>query len=90
MIVSPLCAKSGHRPSPLCHRLEAARLPKPLFHISGKVFEPAQGSNIDLHMLTVFFHDRQIEQELVERIRTIHVDDNDYTPQPHTFPDVDD
>jgi len=34
---------------------------KPLFHISGEVFKPAQGSHFDLHMLAMFFHDRQIE-----------------------------
>jgi len=26
---------------------------KPLFHISGEVFKPAQGSHFDLHMLAM-------------------------------------
>jgi hypothetical protein len=44
-----------------------AALPKkpllePLFKISREVFKPAQGSHIDLHMLAMFFHDRQIEE----------------------------
>jgi hypothetical protein len=66
-------------------------LPKPLLHISGEVFKPAQGSYIDLHVLAMFFHDdRQIEQHLVDRVRTIHIDDSYHTPRAHTFPDVDD
>ena len=39
-----------------------APLLKPLLHISGEVFRPAQGSHIDLHMLPMFFHERQIER----------------------------
>jgi hypothetical protein len=46
------------------------RYSKPLFHISGEVFKPAQGSHIDLHMLAMFFHDRHIERNLVKRIWT--------------------
>jgi hypothetical protein len=62
---------------------------KPLFHISGEVFKPAQGSHIDVHMLAVFLHERQIEQHLVNRVRTIHIDDSDHPSRAHTFPDVD-
>jgi hypothetical protein len=36
-------------------------LPKPLFQVGAKVFKPAQGCYVDLHVLAVFFHDRQIE-----------------------------
>ena len=54
---------------------------EPLFHIRGEVFKPAQGSHIDLHMLAMFFHDRQIERNLVERVRTIYIDDNHHTPR---------
>ena len=79
----------------VCHRVlpptwqpcQKRRLLKPLFHISGEVFIPAQGSHIDLHMLAMFFHDRQIEQNLVERIRTVHIDDSHHTPRAHTFPE---
>jgi hypothetical protein len=63
-------------------------LVEPLFHISGEVFKSAQGSHIDLHMLAVFFHDRQIEQNLVEHVWTIHIGDSHHTPRAHTFPDV--
>src|ERR1700741_3259243 len=41
-------------------------------------------------MLAMFFHDRQIEQDLVERIQAIHIDDSYHTPSAHTFPDVED
>ena len=63
---------------------------EPLFQISGEVLKPAQGSHIDLRMLAMFFHDRQIEQNSVERVQTIHIGDSHYTPRAHTFPDVDD
>jgi hypothetical protein len=63
---------------------------KPLVHVSGEVFKSAQGSHIDPHMLAMFFHDRQIEQDLVERIQAIHIDDSYHTPSAHTFPDVED
>jgi hypothetical protein len=36
------------------------------FYISGEVFKPVQGSHFDLDMLTMFFHDRQIEQNCIE------------------------
>ena len=38
----------------------------------------------------MFFHDRQIEQNLIECVQTIHIDDSHHTPSAHTFPDVDD
>src|SRR5882672_1432474 len=41
-------------------------------------------------MLTMFFHDRQIEQNLVECVQTIHIDDDHHTPSAHTFPNVND
>src|SRR5689334_21506283 len=41
-------------------------------------------------MLAMFFHDRQIERDLVERIQAIHIDDSYHTPSAHTFPDVED
>jgi hypothetical protein len=62
---------------------------KPLFQISGEVFKPTQGSHIDLHMLAMVFHDRQIEENLVERVRTIHIGDSHHTTRAHTFPEVD-
>src|SRR5262245_38683403 len=65
-------------------------LPKPLFHICGEVFKPAERSDLDPHMLTVLFHDRQIEQDLVDRVWTIHIDHSDHTPGADTLPDVDD
>ena len=72
----------------------AASPPRPLLEpflqIGGEVFKPAQRSDIDLHMLAMFFHDRQIEQNFVERVRTIHFGDSHHTPRAHTFPDVDD
>src|SRR5689334_16448602 len=45
-----------------------ATLREALFYISGEVFIPAQRSHIDLHVLPELFHDRQIEQNLVERV----------------------
>src|SRR6185312_12271554 len=75
---------------PTCRLTRTRPLPKSLLHISGEVFKPAQGSYIDLHVLAMFFHDRQIEEHLVDRIRTIHIDDSYHTPRAHTFPDVDD
>src|SRR5262245_29292693 len=41
-------------------------------------------------MLAMFLHDRQIEQNLVDRVWTIHIDDSHHPPRAHTFPDVDD
>ncbi len=58
-------------PSRGCLAGNTAVLPKPLLQISGEVFKPAQGSCLDLHMLAKFFHDRQIEQNLVDCVRTI-------------------
>jgi len=59
------------RPEPLTQKRP---LLKPPFHINGEVFKPAQRSDIDLHVLAMLFHDRQIEQDLVECVRTIHID----------------
>src|SRR5262245_47517016 len=53
----PSISGSAERRRPTWSLSQKKPLRKPLFHISGEVFEPAQGSHIDLHMLAVFFHD---------------------------------
>ena len=59
---------------------------KPLFHIGGEVFIPTQWGHIDLHMLAMFFHNRQIEQNLVERVWAIHIDDGHHPPGEQVVP----
>jgi len=66
------------------------RLRQPLLHVGGEVLIAPQRRDIHVHVLAVFLHDRQIEQDLVQRVRPVHVDDGDDPPGAYALPQIHD